>query len=97
MSENRSTTTHVAGPVVQFGKLDRVIQRCAVCGEKLEDLRPSCIMVASTDEKDRGIPQFAEAHLIRVTEGNPRGFVDLGDFTKEPLPDDFCLSLVERP
>lgn len=88
------TTTHLAGPVVTFGKLDRLIQRCAVCGEKLEDLRPSCVSVMSKNGNNE-LPQFAEAHLIQVTEGNPKRFLDLGDFTQVELPDDFCLRLVE--
>lgn len=89
------STTHVVGPAVQFNKLDRFIQRCAVCGYKLEDLIPSCVMVSSTDDNN-DIPCFAEAHLLRVTEGNPKHFEDLGNFTTTDLPDDFCLSLVER-
>lgn len=90
-----NTTTHVAGPLVGFEKLDRAIQRCAVCGEKLEDMRPSRVMVMSTNG-DNSIPRFAEAHLIRVSYGeNPKSFIDLGDFREAELPDDFCLKLVE--
>ena len=89
------SVTHVVGPVVAFVKLDRVIQRCAVCGEKLEDFRPSRIAISSTDGNSR-MPQFPEAHLVRVTEGNPKSFVMLGEFVKAELPDDFCLSLVEQ-
>ena len=92
------STTHVAGPQIGFRKLDRAIQRCAVCGEKLDDLRPSRIMVACTRPGDvPTIPSFPEAHLIRVTEGNPKRFEVLGDFRTADLPDDFCLSLVEEP
>lgn len=92
------SVTHVAGPVVIFNKLDRVIQRCAVCGYKLEDLVPSRVAVLSTrGPSDGGLPQFDQAHLIRVTEGNPKHFEDLGNFTEVDLPDDFCLALVERP
>jgi hypothetical protein len=90
------TTTHLAGPLVVFSKLDRAIQRCAVCGEVLEDMQPSCISVVSTRSDDHGLPQFAEAHLIEATEGNPKQFLDLGDFTKVDLPNNFCLALVER-
>jgi hypothetical protein len=90
------SVTHVAGPAVGFRKLDRFIQRCAVCGAKLEDLRPSRVSMVSTDGRN-DLPQFPEAHLVRVTEGNPRHFEVLGEFTKADLPDDFCLDLVEEP
>lgn len=92
------SVTHVVGPLVGFSKLDRVIQRCAVCGEKLEDMRPSCVAVARPDgEHGTHIPEFPEAHLLRVTEGNPKSFIVLGKFTEGELPDDFCLELVEGP
>ncbi len=89
------SVTHVAGPVVRFNKLDRLIQRCAICGYKLEDLIPSCVLVASINGNDE-LPSFEECHLIRVTEGNPKHFEDLGNFVTATLPDDFCLPLVER-
>ena len=90
------TVTHVVGPVVVFSKLDRVIQRCAVCGEKIEDYRPSRIAIVSSDGNN-DLPQFPECKLLRVTEGNPKSFVVVGDFINDPLPDDFCLALVESP
>lgn len=94
-----SGTTHVAGPVVYLERLRRIIQRCAVCGEKLEDIRLDNIMVLSTPgAADNGPPSgFAERHLIEVTDGNPRRFLDLGDFTEvATLPENFCLALVEE-
>jgi hypothetical protein len=90
------SVTHVVGPYVVFRALDRIIQRCAICGEKLEDIRPSRVAVVSTNGNN-DLPIFPEGHLIRVTEGNPKEFVILGDFAKGLLPDDFCLSLVEEP
>jgi len=89
------STTHVAGPLVGFRKLDRAIQRCAVCGEKLEDLRPSRVSVFSSDGCNE-LPQFPEAYLVRVTPGNPKAFHVIGDFREVDLPDDFCLRLVEE-
>jgi hypothetical protein len=88
------TTTHLAGPVIHFQ--GRVIQRCAVCGEKLEDYHLNRIAVISTCGNTEP-PHFAEAHCIQVSEGNPKRFLDLGAFTEiETIPDDFCISLVEE-
>lgn len=82
------TTTHLAGPVVGFRSLDRVIQRCALCGIALDDYRPSC--VATSDGAPP--PKFAEGNLIRIAEfEGGRHCSDLGDFTTQPLPEDFCL------
>jgi hypothetical protein len=90
------STTHVVGPQVVFGKLDRAIQRCAICGEKLDDYRPSRIAIVGTSGAPSGLPSFGEGRLLRVSDGNPKSFVDVGDFVNDPLPDDFCLSLVEQ-
>ena len=85
------SVTHVAGPVVGFTRLDRAIQRCAVCGEVLIDVIPSRMSVPIG--QDTSVPSYAEAHLIRV-DGVMSA--DLGSFITEELPDDFCLALVER-
>jgi hypothetical protein len=90
------SVTHVAGPMVGLVKLDRAVQRCALCGYKLEDFRPSRIAVASTAGAPDQIPQFPERHLIRVSGDNPRHFIVLGDFVDTDLPEDFCLALVEE-
>lgn len=100
--EGCRSTTHVAGPWVGFKAEDRLIQRCMVCGEKLIDLKPSCTHVAvppeNQDEKsiERYIPTFSPGRMIQVSEGNPKQFLDVGDFKVDPLPDDFCLALVEE-
>lgn len=87
--------THIAGIAVGIKSVDIWIQRCAMCGEVLQDIYPSRCMIASED--NRGLPEFKVGSLYRVTEGNPTSFVLLGDFSEiEKLPDDFCLSLVER-
>lgn len=84
------SVTHVAGPAVSFTSLDRVIQRCVVCGDVLEDFRPSCVMVVGGG--GGGVPVWPERHLVHV-DGAQR--IVLGDFGNAPLPDDFCLALVE--
>lgn len=88
------STTHVAGPCISFQSLDRVIQRCAVCGYKLLDMLPSRTMVCTQDES-RAIPAFTVAHMIEVEEGNPKRTTDVGNFFTRKLPDNFCLKLVE--
>lgn len=92
------SVTHVAGPVVFFGKADRVIQRCAVCGDMLTHIRPSRIAVLGKKEVTiDDLPHFGEGRLITVVDGNPRQFTDVGGFADNPdLPDDFCLELVEE-
>ena len=90
------TTTHIAGPLVRFRDIDRAIQRCAVCGEKLEDIRPSCTAVLST-RGDSSLPQFPQAHLVRVSGDEAcKRFEVLGGAEVVGLPDDFCLRLVEE-
>lgn len=89
------STTHVAGIAIGIKSEDIFIQRCALCGYVLQDLRPSRIMVQGSD--DRGLPEFAVGGLYQITEGNPTSFIHLGDFAKvDELPSDFCLPLVER-
>ena len=90
------SVTHVVGPMIGFKELDRVIQRCAVCGEKLEDYHPSRIAIQITEGSGACLPMFPEAKLLRVQEGNPKSYTVLGDFETYPLPEDFCLSLVEE-
>lgn len=88
------STSHVAGIAVGIWSADIFIQRCALCGEVLQDLRPSRLAVPDGDY--RGLPEFKAAGVYRVTQGNPTSFIFLGDFAKIALPDDFCLPLVER-
>ena len=88
------SATHVAGPVVAFKKLDRVLQRCVVCGYKLLDCHPS--RMAVPEGQDRSLTTFGEADLIQVEEGNPTSYIRVGKFADvDILPDDFCLALVE--
>lgn len=83
------SVTHVAGPLIKVGP--RIVHRCLVCGEKLNDSR-DLENAASPD----GPPEFAawtEGALVQF-QGNRQSVV--GDFfQEEPLPDDFCLELVE--
>lgn len=81
---------HVAGPVVGIGT--RIIQRCAVCGDKLADN----IRVAMPLNPDGSLPSFPtwkEGDLIEF-DGHRQNVV--GNFGEDgPLPDDFCIILVE--
>lgn len=87
-------TTHVAGPCISFQSLDRVIQRCAVCGYKLIDISPSKSTVCTQDE-GRLVPAHTVAHLIRVDADGLEQPKDIGNFFNVKLPDDFCLNKVE--
>jgi len=89
------STSHIAGIVVGIESADIWIQRCAMCGEVLQDLHPSRCAFESSD--DHTLPQFAVGGVYRVTDGNPTQFIFLGDFNDlSGLPNDFCLPLVER-
>jgi len=90
------SVTHIAGPCVGFKREDRMIQRCCLCGAVLIDDKPSRMAVPKGMED--ALPHFADGHLIRVTEGNPTQYLDLGRFADPAvsLPDDFCYPLVEE-
>lgn len=85
------SVTHVAGPVFHYN--DRIIQRCACCGEKLADnLR--VMMPLNPDGTAPVFPTWKERHLVhcesnRMTLG--------GDFADDNVlvPPDFCIQLVE--
>ncbi len=85
------SVTHLAGPLVGFRKLDRVIQRCCWCGDKLMDYKPSETPVADNGDP----PAFTCGHLIQVRGKNPEHFRDIGPFVSTEVPDDFCYQLVE--
>ena len=73
--------THIAGPVVRIG--NRLIQRCALCGDKLLD----CNMVG------RQLNVWGEGAFVQAGRGELNY---AGDFLNaSELPDDFCLELVE--
>ena len=77
------TVTHVAGPYVQIG--DRVIQRCAVCGEKLAD--------TFEPNSDGTVAVWNEGVLVRFRKSHQK---NVGDFNNcKSLPRDFCITLVE--
>lgn len=89
------SVTHVAGISIGIKSVDLWIQRCALCGEVLQDLKPSRIFVP--EGEDMKPPEFKVGGLYRITQGNPKSFIFLGDFAEiQRLPDDFCFSLLER-
>lgn len=84
------STTHVAGPTIQIQ--NRIIQRCAICGEKLCD-NLNTMAPLNPDGSPPGFPTWAEQALIQI-DGN-RSLV-IGEFHQaEGFPKDFCLELVE--
>lgn len=87
------SVTHVAGPVVTIGS--RVIQRCAVCGEKLADNKNTAAPV-NPDGSPPEFPTWPERSLVQIEAGNPTRYSLAGDFMQaDKLPEDFCLALVE--
>lgn len=79
------SVTHIAGHSITVR--GRLIQRCALCGEKLVD----SLNTASPD--GRPIGTWEVGRFVNVTFGNPSRSVVLENSDK--LPDDSCLSLVE--
>lgn len=82
-------TTHIAGPLIILGGMDRAIQRCVVCGHKLLDYRPSgtsCVPGST-------LPQHPFGQYITVTQHGVRigsNFMEAADY-----PATFCIVLVE--
>lgn len=84
---------HLAGPIVMID--GRLIQRCVVCGEKLLDSKNAMVAVPTNRqaEDDTELAHWEEGYLIEFSGSQQ---VALGMFESEgPLPDEFCLSLVE--
>ena len=84
------SVTHVAGPVVKVH--NRVVQRCALCGEKLVD-NAYAVSPLRLDGSPPDCCVWAERCLVHCDTGR---MVAGKDFVaSEELPDDFCLALVE--
>lgn len=95
-AKGRKSICHVAGPVVAIRSINRAVQRCAMCGEKLADNKNQTGPVGPNGESPEW-SHWAEAHLIRVEGTNPTHYADVGDWRDEsiPVPEDFCIDLVE--
>lgn len=85
-----NSVTHLAGPVVTIR--GRAIQRCVVCGEKLCDSLNTAAPLES-DGSEPIFPTWQEQAFVQM-EGNRTSQV--GNLRHTPLPDDFCLALVEQ-
>lgn len=90
-----NSVTHLAGAVVRIGKKPhgRVIQRCAVCGDKLCDN----VNFAAPLGPDGAPAEFAtwpEGHMVKVSGGRSVGQGSFAGAAR--LPKDFCLMLVEE-
>lgn len=85
------TVTHISGLAITIN--GRIIQRCAVCGEKLCDSKGSAAPV-NEDGSVPSYPIWEENRLIRVSVGcNPTRY---GLLPKDQhLPKDSCIDLVE--
>jgi len=90
------SVTHIAGrPVALRGHLNRVIQRCALCGAMMDD-RSIGLMIVKAGHA--GLTPYPEGHLIRFkTEEGPTVRSDLGPINqRNELPADFCLRDVDK-
>jgi len=85
------TTTHIAGVVVRIGS--RVIQRCALCGDKLIDNDMAGAEVPE-DQVNTPFPAWEVEALVRV-DGNMYEAIEARPDHK--LPPDSCLALLEAP
>ena len=85
------TVTHVAGPVIRIG--DRVLQRCPICGEKLRDSAGADVPLLPNG-KPGTVGMWAEASLVQF-DGARQSVIGSFDDENVPLPEDFCLELVE--
>ncbi len=82
------SATHIAGFFVRIE--DRLIQRCALCGEKLIDVRLGRV---ETDVSGEPYPTWdAGAHVV-IDDNNNRMQVHRNPAAG--LPADSCLSMVE--
>jgi hypothetical protein len=79
---------HVAGPYVQCGT--RIIQRCAVCGEKLVD---------ATLEKPKVGRVVVQLRLLgagHLFSKVGEDFEHYGPYVNNKVPPGFCVELVEQ-
>lgn len=87
----KRTVTHMVGPHVNLGI--RVIQRCAICGEKLLDTQYQAAVGESGKELKAHVWPFGRLVRFSVGDAKPRSEVLLPP--SERLPEDSCLELVE--
>lgn len=86
----KDTVTHIAG--MRITACGRVVQRCALCGEKLCDSKNTAAPL-KPDGTPPDFPTWQEGRLVRVTPGNPTAYYLLDD--TDELPDDSCIELLE--
>lgn len=82
------SVTHIAAPFVIIR--GRVIQRCAVCGEKLVDTKGTAMPLRPDGTPDK-MPTWGPFELVQV-EGNRQSVIRCVD---DKYPADGCIELVE--
>ena len=87
-----NSTTHVAAPYVALN--GRLIQRCAVCGEKLNDSKNEMAPVRPDGSAQEPL-HWPPMRLVRVTHGNPSRWEVLDEPADGKMPDDSCFDLIE--
>lgn len=91
MNKQRTTTTHLAGPPISI--MERVIQRCAICGEKLCD-NLNCAMPIEADGSIPLFPVWRQGDFVQM-EGNRSSVIGSIFADSGGIPEDICLDLVE--
>lgn len=87
------SATHVVGPLVTYKT--RCLQRCLVCGEKLIDMKAGK-RVLRNGEVELSLPShFHPGALLRIGGDGPVTWENMGVFGNDPVPYDFCITLVE--
>ena len=81
---------HIAGAVVKVGSVSR--QRCAWCGELLDELDLKNVAVAPNEDGTYDEPPcgFEPLTLIRVDGVNPKSFNSIDHEDGDQIPAGFC-------
>lgn len=79
--------THIAGPIINMQ--DRIIQRCAVCGELLVDTKDQITLADALEAIKVGI--WAPLSMVRIDNGRSVRV----DLPPDELPDDACIRTLD--
>lgn len=93
MSKDTKTDTVTHLPTTPVFIEGRVIQRCAVCGEKLYDSLQQEGRYILSSEDAAGLPTYTVGACVRFRDGEV--VEAFGVPPNSDMPEDFCIALVE--